>query len=82
MVEAQDTESVILRVNKKAKANMKHCCEQIMMPRRGKQMGNASTTLLLTQKFYLMSGVSEAEHCHYAHWLEIVHFRFEHLSKA
>lgn len=75
-------ESVILRVNKKAKATMMHRCEQIMMPRGGKQKGNASSAPLLVQKFYLMSRASEAEHCHCARWLQIVHFRLLHLSKA
>lgn len=76
-------ESAFSIVNKKAKANMMHRCEQIMMPRGRKQKGNASTTLLLllVQKFYLMSRASEAEHCH-ARWLQIVHFRLLHLSKA
>lgn len=40
VVEVWDTESAISRVNnKKAKANMMHRCEQIMMPRGGKQKG-------------------------------------------
>lgn len=42
---------------------MTHCCEQIMMPRGGKWKGNASTTLVHTRRFYLMSRSSEASLC-------------------
>ncbi len=51
------------------------CCPQ--MRNDAKTVSEKFLLFLHIKGFsYLMSRISEAEHCHYAYWLEIVYFRF------